>query len=64
LSADGIRVLPLELEQVLASTLLPPIHEDPFDRVLVAQSRTRGLVLVSDDRVFERLDCEVILARD
>jgi PIN domain nuclease of toxin-antitoxin system len=64
LSADGIRVLPLDLEQVLSAMVLPMIHDDPFDRVLVAQSRTRGLVLLSDQLLFERYDCEVILATD
>ena len=31
---------------------LPPIHRDPFDRMLIAQAEVEGIVLVtSDDRV-------------
>ena len=63
LSADGVRVLPLELEQVLSAMVLPWHHDDPFDRILVAQTRTRGLVLVTHQRIFEKYDCEVILAQ-
>jgi PIN domain nuclease of toxin-antitoxin system len=28
---------------------LPPIHKDPFDRMLVAQAMIEGLTLVTDD---------------
>jgi len=30
---------------------LPPVHEDPFDRMLVAQSREEPLVLLTNDGV-------------
>ena len=33
---------------------LPPIHRDPFDRLLVSQARLAGLVLVSPDKVFSK----------
>jgi PIN domain nuclease of toxin-antitoxin system len=29
---------------------LPPVHEDPFDRLLIAQARVEGLMAVSSDR--------------
>jgi PIN domain nuclease of toxin-antitoxin system len=28
---------------------LPPLHKDPFDRMLVAQSRTEGVTLLTSD---------------
>ncbi|KJV08380.1 hypothetical protein VZ95_18185, partial [Elstera litoralis] len=28
---------------------LPPIHKDPFDRLLIAQARRRGLTLITSD---------------
>ncbi len=34
--------------------LLPPIHKDPFDRVLIAQSRIEGLNLLTTDRLMAR----------
>jgi PIN domain nuclease of toxin-antitoxin system len=38
------------LEHVIAVEELPPIHKDPFDRLLLAQARTEGMQLVSSDR--------------
>jgi PIN domain nuclease of toxin-antitoxin system len=29
---------------------LPPIHKDPFDRMLIAQAISEGCVLVTTDR--------------
>jgi PIN domain nuclease of toxin-antitoxin system len=45
-------VLPLRPEHVTAVYGLPPIHQDPFDRVMIAQAIREGLTLVSgDDKV-------------
>lgn len=33
----------------LAVTSLPPIHRDPFDRILIAQARVEGLTLLTAD---------------
>ena len=46
--------LPITSEHVVATEGLPPIHKDPFDRILIAQSITEGiLLLTSDPRVAE-----------
>ena len=39
---------------VLAVDLLPPLHKDPFDRILIAQARTEGLTLLTADEVVAR----------
>jgi PIN domain nuclease of toxin-antitoxin system len=36
----------------LAASELPPHHHDPFDRMLVAQAKEEGLILVTADEVF------------
>ncbi len=37
--------------------LLPPIHKDPFDRILVAQARVEGMTLLTaDQRLGDYLD--------
>jgi len=41
--------LPLRPEHVAAVYHLPPIHKDPFDRILIAQASVEGLALVSGD---------------
>ncbi|MCB7135145.1 type II toxin-antitoxin system VapC family toxin [Cellulosimicrobium marinum] len=37
-----------------AVALLPPVHRDPFDRLLVAQAATEGITLVTHDEVVGR----------
>jgi len=41
--------LPLHLRHVRALRDLPPLHRDPFDRMLVAQALADQLVLVTRD---------------
>ncbi|MBI5482158.1 MAG: type II toxin-antitoxin system VapC family toxin [Deltaproteobacteria bacterium] len=44
--------LPVRLRHVDALRDLPPLHRDPFDRMLVAQAVADGLTLVTaDDRL-------------
>lgn len=38
----------------VAVDLLPAIHKDPFDRILVAQARTEGITLLTVDRIVGR----------
>jgi PIN domain nuclease of toxin-antitoxin system len=45
----GIERLPVALEHAEATVLLPPLHRDPFDRLLVAQAKIEGLTLVTRD---------------
>jgi PIN domain nuclease of toxin-antitoxin system len=46
---SGIVALAVRPEHVLDVAVLPPVHRDPFDRLLVAQARIEGLTLVSAD---------------
>ena len=45
----GIQRLPVAFEHAEATVSLPPLHRDPFDRLLVAQARVEGLTLVTGD---------------
>jgi PIN domain nuclease of toxin-antitoxin system len=51
LLASGYRELPITSEHTLAIGELPPLHKDPFDRVLVAQARVESMVLLTADGV-------------
>jgi PIN domain nuclease of toxin-antitoxin system len=39
---------------------LPPIHKDPFDRMLVAQALHHGLILVTQDDKLRRYPVETL----
>lgn len=45
----GFEPLSIAFAHAEATALLPPLHRDPFDRLLVAQARTEGLTLVTSD---------------
>jgi PIN domain nuclease of toxin-antitoxin system len=51
LLANGYDELAIAGEHVVAIADLPPIHKDPFDRLLVAQSTIEGIVLITTDPV-------------
>jgi PIN domain nuclease of toxin-antitoxin system len=43
--------LPVTSEHAVAIDNLPPIHKDPFDRLLVAQATVEGLILLTADPI-------------
>ncbi len=45
----GVFTLPIRTADVIALCSLPEIHKDPFDRILIAQSLSEGLPLVTKD---------------
>jgi PIN domain nuclease of toxin-antitoxin system len=48
---NGYDELAIASEHVVAITNLPPIHKDPFDRLLVAQSTVEGILLLTADPI-------------
>lgn len=46
---NGYSELPIISDHVVATESLPPIHKDPFDRVLVAQATIEGVTLLTID---------------
>ena len=54
LRENGYAELDVTGTHATAVDLLPPIHKDPFDRILVAQAQIEGLVLLTTDEVVAR----------
>lgn len=46
---NGYSELPIISDHVVATESLPPIHKDPFDRILVAQATIEGISLLTTD---------------
>ena len=51
---NGYHELPIAGEHAVAIEGLPPIHTDPFDRILVAQALVDGITLLTSDRIVAR----------
>ena len=51
---NGYAELPIRSEHAVAIDSLPPIHRDPFDRLLVAQATFEGITLLTSDPVVAR----------
>jgi len=47
----GIQAVPVGFEHAEAMLRLPPLHRDPFDRLLLAQAMIEGLTLVTRDPI-------------
>lgn len=47
---SGYAELPIDGAHAAATTRLPDLHKDPFDRILVAQATVEGHTLVTADR--------------
>lgn len=58
----GIRPLALEWEHARIAADLPPLHRDPFDRMLIAQAMVEHLSIVTRDSDIPRYPVPVIAA--
>jgi PIN domain nuclease of toxin-antitoxin system len=58
--ALGATAIPVEHAHALRVADLPPVHRDPFDRMLIAQAQALDLPIVTADPVFADYDVTVI----
>jgi PIN domain nuclease of toxin-antitoxin system len=58
--ANGLQVLPVTLTHTLAVEGLPPVHKDPFDRLLAAQANVEGVDFVTADPIFAQYPVRVL----
>ena len=59
---SGFRELPIMARHAIAAGRLPPVHRDPFDRMLVAQAQCEALTLVTRDAEIQKYDVSVLAA--
>lgn len=58
--ASGFQELPVTIRHSMAAGALPAHHQDPFDRMLIAQALAEQLTLVSADRRMALYDVPLI----
>ena len=51
---NGFSELEVTAQHALATVLLPSIHKDPFDRLLIAQATVEGMTLLTVDATILR----------
>ncbi len=49
-----IQIVPISLEHTFVLKKLPPIHKDPFDRMLIAQVLTENFTIATNDSLIKQ----------
>lgn len=52
----GFEELSINAPHALEVAQLPPLHKDPFDRILIAQAMVEGIVLLTHDTNIKQYD--------
>ena len=60
MSLYRFKSMPIQISHAAHVYELPPYHNDPFDRMLIAQSRLESIPLVTRDEEIQRYDLETI----
>jgi PIN domain nuclease of toxin-antitoxin system len=50
---EGFRVLAISADHAIRAGLLPGLHKDPFDRMLIAQAQAENIPLISNEVLFD-----------
>jgi PIN domain nuclease of toxin-antitoxin system len=58
---NGMTELAMSSDHAVIVATLPPIHNDPFDRLLVAQAMAEGIELLTADKTIARYRAPVRL---
>lgn len=56
----GFAPLPITIRHGIAAAELPRNHDDPFDRMLIAQAVAEGLTVVTHDKRFADYDVAIL----
>ena len=62
LEQEPFELLAITIEHAHAVGSLPPIHRDPFDRMLIAQAKTEGFTILTRDPLFREYRVPLIQA--
>jgi PIN domain nuclease of toxin-antitoxin system len=58
----GLPSLPFLGRHAVRAGQLPPIHQDPFDRGMIAQAQLEGLSLITSDRLLSDYPVPTLIA--
>ena len=58
LNNTNIQLIEPSVSEMIASTLLPNYHNDPFDRLLISQANQNNLLIVTKDKEIQKYQVE------
>jgi PIN domain nuclease of toxin-antitoxin system len=58
--SNGFSVLPIKEEYLERLFVLPFIHRDPFDRLIIATAKVENLLLIASDESIQKYDVDWI----
>jgi PIN domain nuclease of toxin-antitoxin system len=56
----GFLDLPIEQRHALAASSLPAHHNDPFDRIMIAQAQLEGLIFITANALNLKYPCRLL----
>jgi PIN domain nuclease of toxin-antitoxin system len=59
---NGYMEVTITSPHVLLVADLPSLHKDPFDRILIAQAKAEGAVLLSSDKILSKYSPVIYIA--
>lgn len=62
IEAGGFERLPIRIDHAVLAGALPRHHDDPFDRMLLAQAKIESLTIVTRDKRFADYDVPLLAA--
>lgn len=60
LENNDFEILPINFNHTKKLLSLPLIHNDPFDRIIIAQSICENLTIISKDRIFKNYETKIV----
>lgn len=57
---ENFTELAIEVSHTLALSKLPMHHKDPFDRILIAQSISENIPILTSDKIFKKYPVQLI----
>lgn len=52
---SGLKIIPITSEALELRKSLPFIHNDPFDRLLIAQAKNENMTLITKDNFIQNM---------
>ena len=59
IQSDGLEILSLHPSHIIRLRSLSLYHNDPFDRMIIAQAQAESMILLTIDKMVKKYDVEI-----